>query len=246
MGNKFLNATVFIVQLLIIALCATVAVKGFVVALGFQQELTFILSLVRLVFLLLFTASYYKNCMSEGSAENIFVAFFLFSSTLSEVHLFSNYENLSGISLISQVFISRVTIFAVLMMLLSLIGSGLFLQNNEHGVVSLFTWLSLACSIFLAFVLPIPLAFENLWNMTPSFWILIVLCVLAIITNIILFFFEPPGSGKIRIVSSLLFAISIILMWLLKLKYSTLISSLFFILGCILETVVLTRNFVRI
>lgn len=246
MGNKFLNASVFITQLLIVALCATIEIKGFVVSISFQQEITFILSLVRLGMLLLFTASYYKNSLSEGSAGNIFIACFLFSSTLSEIKVFNYFENLTSISYISQVVLSRISIFAVLTMFLSLIGAGLFSQNNKHGEVFLFSWLSLACAIALGFILPIPLVYENLWNMTPSFWIVTLLSAIAFISNIILLFFESSGTGKTRAVASLLFVLSIVFMWLLKIQYATIVGSLLFILGCLLEIVLLTRNYVRL
>lgn len=246
MHNKFLNTVLFIAQLLITALCIAVAARGIFLAQNFSLEFPFIQVISRIILLLIFTISYYKSSITGGNPENIFIVCFILSASLSELRVFDCFASLTQIRLLSVTALSRISIFSTLMMLLSLIGSGIYFQNNEHGAVSLFTWISLAGAFFLSFLLPTPLYFTNLWKMVPSFWIIIILSVVAIIVNILNLFTEPLGTGTIRLLSSLLFVIGIFLLCFFDKEYFILAGSVAFVIGCLLNTIALTRNAIRL
>ncbi len=246
MHNKFLNTLLFIAQLLITALCLAVAVRGIFLAQEFPQELPFLQVGIRIIMLLVFTISYYKSSITGGNPGNIFLLCFILSASLAELRVFDYFSSLTQIRLLSVTALSRISIFSVTMMFLSLIGSGIYFQNNEHGAVSLFTWVSVAAAVFLSLLLPTPLSYSNLWKMTPSFWIVVILSIVAVIVNLLLLFIEPLGTGTIKLLSSLLFVIGTFLICFFVDEILILAGTGAFVVGCLLNTIVLTRNAIRL
>jgi len=246
MHNKFLNTLLFLAQLLITALCLVVAIKGVFLSQDLSQELPFLQVGIRIIMLLVFTISYYKSSITGGNPENIFIVCFLLSATLSELRVFYYFSTLTQIKLLSVTALSKISIFSVILIFLSLIGFGIYFQNNEHGAVSLFTWISIAAAVLLSLLLPTPLSFSNLWKMTPSFWSIAILSIVAVIVNLLPLFIEPPGTGTIRLLSSLLFVIGTFLICFFVEQYLILAGTGAFVVGCLLNTIVLTRNAVRL
>lgn len=246
MRSKFLKILILIVQIIMMGVCGAIAARGFFLAQDIWQELPFIQSVARIGMLLVFTISYYRSCLSGGSPENIFMVCFLFSASLAEIRVFNDFANLTGISLMSLMVLSRISIFAVMAMLLSLIGSGLYFQNNEYGAVSLYSWIGLAGALFMGLLLPAPLSFENLWRMNPSFWIFAILSAVAAVVNILLLFTEAPGAGTVRLLASVILDASIFATYFFNISYSNLIGTSLFVAGCLINTIVLTRNTIRL
>lgn len=246
MRNKLLKTTILIVQILMMCVCGAIAARGFFLTTDLWQELPFIQAAARIGVLLVFTIAYYRSCISGSGPENIFMVCFLFSASLAEVRVFDDFTMLTGIRLMSQTALSRVSIFAVMGMLLSITGSGLFFQNNEYGAVSLYSWISLAAALFMSLLLPVPLSFENIWNMNPSFWIFTIITAVAAIVNIQMLFMEAPGSGTIKLIASTILDASVFATYFFNISYSNLVGTCLFVAGCLLNTIVLARNTVRL
>lgn len=246
MRSKFLKTTILIAQILMMGVCIAIVARGFFLAGDLWGELPFIQSAARLGALFVFTLAYYRSCISGTGPENVFMVCFLFSASLAEVRVFNDFTLLTGIDLMSQTAISRVSVFAVMGMLLSLTGSGLFFQNNEYGAVSLYSWTSLASALFMSLLLPVPLSYENLWSMNPSFWLFVILSAVAAMVNIQLLFTEAPGSGTVRLIAAAILDASIFATYFFSISYSNIVGTSLFVAGCLLNTVVLMRNTIRL
>lgn len=246
MRSKFLKALILIVQIAVMGVCTAVSIRGFLLAKDIMQELPFILAAVRIGILLVFTIGYYRSYISGGSPENVFIAFFLFSTSLSESRVFNDFAVLTGRILISNVVLSRISLFAVMAMLLSLIGLAIYYQNNEYYAVSLYTGICLAGALFMGLLLPTPISFENLWMMNPSFWIFAILCAVAAVVNILLLFTETPGAGTLGLLASVFLDASIFATYFFNASYSNLIGTGLFVVGSLINTIVLTRNTIRL
>jgi hypothetical protein len=251
MRNKALIIVLLIVLLGILALCITAAINGGML-LYYSIDATifdyfpFAQSLIRTLSLLAFTLIYCKTWYSGESPGSAFTDLYLLAAALVETRVFNDYTNLTGICFVPPVVLSRLLIASVILMLLSIISSALYYQNNEYGAVSLLKGLDTATAIIMGLLLPVPLSFENLFLSVPTYWIFIILCATAFLACLILMLTDPPGIGTFKHLSSILIVGGIFAIFFFNITYADLVGSILLTLGYTANAILSASNSIRL
>lgn len=247
MRSKALILVLLITLLAILALCLTAAINGGFIL--YHSQTTTIEdyfpigeSVLRTFTLLIFTLIYCKTWYYGESPGTAFFDLFLFSAAIAETRVFFQYTALTGQCFIPPVVLSRIQIGSVILMLLSLISSALYYQNNEYSAVSFLKGISVAIAIVLGLLLPLPVSSENLFRIKPSYWILILLSAVAFISNLILMLTDPPGIGTFKHLASIAIIEGIFAIFFFSLKYSELVGTILLTLGYITNSILSARN----
>lgn len=247
MRSKALIIVLLITLLSILALCLTVAINDGII-IYFSEGTTIFdyfstgQSILRTLTLLIFTLVYCKTWYYGESPGNAFADVFLLAATLVETRVFYLHTELTGQSYIPPVILARIQITSVILMLLSMISSALYYQNNEYSAVSLLKGVSVAVALTLGLLLPLPLSYKELFTISPSLWILIVLCLTAFESNLILMFTEPPGIGTFKQLASIIIINAVFVIFFFNLPYSDLVGSILLSFGYIADTILSARN----
>lgn len=251
MRNKALIIVLLIVLLSVLAICITISINGArtlycTTNSSLASYLPFILSLARSLSLLVYSLIYCKTWFYGESPGTAFGDLFLFSAALVETRIFYNYEQITGDCYISPVVLSRILLFSVFLMLLSLISSALYYQNNEYSAVSLLKGIDIASAIVMSLLLPISLSFEDLFIAIPTYWIFIILCVTAFIAYLILIFTEPPGIGTFKNLFLSLIIGGVFAIFFFSVSYADLVGSILLTLGYTANSIFSARNAIRL
>ena len=251
MRNKALIIVLLIVLLGILALCITASVNCamtlyYAENTSISDYFPFAQSLARTLSLLAYTLIYCKTWYYGESPGNAFADLFLFSAALIETRVFYNYTELTGICFVSPVVLNRLLIGSVILMLLSIISSALYYQNNEYGAVSLLKGLDFATAIIMGLLLPVPLDFENLFITNPSYWIFIILCATAFVACLILMFTDPPGIGTFKHFASILIVGGTFAIFFFSISYADLVGSILLTLGYVANAILSASNSIRL
>lgn len=251
MRNKALILVLLIVLLSILALCLAISINCartlyLTPNTSFADYLPFIQSLARTISLLVYVLIYCKTWFYGESPGTAFGDLFLFSAALIETRVFYNYETITGKCYISPVVLSRLLLFSVILMLLSLISSALYYQNNEYGAVSLLKGIDVGSALVMSLLLPISLSFEDLFIAIPTYWIFIILCATGFVAFLILMFTEPPGIGTFKNLSLILIIGGIFAIFFFSESYADLVGSILLTIGYTANSIFSARNAIRV
>ncbi len=251
MRNKALIILLLVILLAVLALSLTASINGALLLYSsletsLLEYLPFAVSAVRTLSLLAFTLIYCKTWYSGESPEVAFMDLFLISAALTETRVFFNYTELTGLCMISPVVQTRIILTSVLLLLLSIISSALYYQNNEYGAVSLIKGIDVAASIIMGLLLPIPLSVEDLFLTLPSFWIFILLSATAFIACLIVMFTEPPGISTFKHLAAIFILGGTFAIFFFNLPYANLVGSILLIIGFTANAIFSARNSIRL
>jgi hypothetical protein len=251
MRSKALIIVLLIVLLFLLALSLTASLNGGLVL--YYREgttLTDYLPLgqcvARTLALLAFTLIYCKTWYSGESPGNAFADLFLLSAALVETKSFYLYTDLTGMCFIAPSVLSRIQIGAVVLMLVSMISSSLFYQNNEYSAVSFLKGVCVVIALTAGLLLPLPLSYKEIFRTLPSFWIFIILCATAFISCLILMFTDTPGIGTFKHLASITIIEGIFATFFFNLSYAELVGSILLTIGYIANAVLSARNSIRL
>lgn len=251
MRNKALIIVLLIVLLLILALSLTASINGGLVLYYTEgtkviDYLPFGQSVVRSIALLAFALIYCKTWFSGESPGNAFADLFLVAAALVETRAFYLYTNLTGQCFISPVVLTRIQIGSVILLLVSMISSSLYYQNNEYSAVFLLKGVCVVVAIACGLLLPLPTSYDEIFRVLPSFWIFIVLCLTAFISYLILMFTDPPGIGTFKHLASITIIEGIFATFFFNLSYSDLVGSILLTIGFLSDAILSARNSIRL
>ena len=246
MRSKALIIVLLIVLLAVLALSITATVDSVLVL--YYNENTDIVdyivlgqSVLKTIALLIFTLIYCKTWYYGESPGNAFADLFLFAAALIETRNFYQYTNLTGQCFIPPVLLARIQIFAVILMLLSMINAALY-YNNEYSTINFLKIISVGIALALSLLLPLPISYEDIFSLLPSFWILIILCATAFVANLILMFTEPPGIGTFKHLASIVIIGGIFAIFFFNLPSSEMVGSVLLTMGYLINAILSARN----
>lgn len=251
MRNKALIIVLLILLLSILALCITTAINGALTLYyseptSITEYFPFAQSVARTLSLLAFILIYCKTWFYGESPGNAFADIFLLSAALVELRVFYDYAELTGLCYVSPVVLSRLVLFSVILMLLSLISSALYYQNNEYRAVSLLKGFIFTVAIIMSLLLPISLSFEDLFISIPTYWIFIILCATAFIAYLILMFTEPPGIGTFKHLASIVIVGGTFAIFFFSISYADLVGSILLTIGYTVNAILSARNAIKL
>ena len=198
MNSKFLRVLVILIQILITAVEMGICIFGMTIVETTTESYPFIFAVIRVAVILLMTLAYYKTSVSKINPGNIFVIFFLYFLTVSELSILAYFTTISGRSFIPPRLLVRILIESQFMVQFSILGNALQYQVNEHSSAFRLFFAGLFSVSFLTYIIPATQEVTKLWDVMAPLSILSILAFLAVLSQLILAVSETTKVGALK------------------------------------------------
>lgn len=245
MQNKALRVFTFLIQTAIFAVCLLLCVRGVLISQTTESISTLIWTLVKLLALFILSIVFFKTSISRSTPGDVFIALYILFGSVSFIKVFDLYSNLTGTCYIPPVVNVRLYMLSIIMMSLSLLGSGLYHQNNEHTAVSRFSAIIVCIALIMTEVLPAGQTYESLLSL-PVLWLLYAVNGASIVIFFLLIATDPPGPDIVRHVSLILLTIGNHLSICFIGYYIQIVGNILFVIGCLMLMILTMRTYSRL
>ena len=242
MNNKYLRITFLVVQSLALLVGIVCCVFGLVKTPNISLNDPYLTTAIRLVVLIVATVTYYKTSSSVANQGGLFMMVCIFTVTLSELRILSDFSALIHFGFIPQNILARIILFTQFMIYVTLIGYAIYYQNNEYVLINRFLLLGIAAAFFLALMSPYSQDLHKLWSMSTPLILLTLLTAVTIITNLFLAFSEPTSAGAVKHMSIIFMIIGNYMLVAFGNPVVSIVGTSLFVIGCAVEIITVLRT----
>lgn len=197
MSNKVLRLTILVLQSVFLLAIVAIAIIGIITAQDYRTATMFAESLCRCVVTVAFTTYYYLSFAKNPNTTGMFFPLYLLMSLATEIRIVDDFAKLNNTILIPPHITVYIFVFSSLVMVISLMGYGIFYQSNNTAA-NLYLLAGIVFSLLITTIIPKAPDADNVWDSTPLYLLEMSLFIIAMVIHLILLITETPGPYRVR------------------------------------------------
>ena len=246
MSGKIAKIVALILQIVCTVSLLGICVQGFFLDTYWLNHIEFAECAIRVIFISVFTASYYHSLAGGFGSDTFFIPIHLFFSVLSEARILDTYSKIFHAYLVPPVQIVNIFIFSTIMAVLPLIGYCIFFDNPSSDSAVRYILLGTVGTFLLTSVIPKTQNYTNIWDCIPVKIIIYGIYIIAFTVCLIMLFTDTPGPTLMRHLICLILVIGNYINLFFNTFVMNLIGTAFLISACVIIMIMTKRNAIKL
>lgn len=246
MSGKIARIFALILQAICTVFLLGICLQGFFLDTYRLNHIEFAECAIRIIFISVFTMSYYHSLAGGFGSDTFFIPVHLFFSVLSEARILNTFSSIFHTYLITPVQIVNIFILSTIMTVLPLIGYCLFFDSPSSDSAIRFILFATIGTILLTSIIPKPQNYSNITDCIPVQIVIYGIYIIAFIVCIAMLFTDTPGPTLVRHIICLILVIGNYINLFFNTFIMNLVGTAFLISACIIIMIMTKRNAIKL